>query len=765
MSLLGLLGLYLALVAVLPALGRRLGTRVFLVAAVAPAATFAWLVTRAPAVLEGSVIEQTLGWVDAMGLSVTVRLDAFGLLMASLISGVGVLVFVYSTFYFGDRPDLGRFSAALLAFGGSMLGIVVMDNLLALFVFWELTSVTSYLLIGFEDQSSKSRNSAMQALLVTGMGGLAMIAGFVIIGTEAGTYSLSQILQTPPEGSLVAAGLLLVLLGAFTKSAQVPFHFWLPRAMAAPTPVSAYLHSATMVKAGVYLVARFAPAFSATFGFFSPIVMGVGVATMVLGGYRALRQNDLKLLLAFGTVSQLGFLMVLVGTGDPAITFAGVGMLLAHALFKATLFLVTGIIDHQAHTRDLRELSGVARQMPVVFATATITTLSMVGLPPTIGYLTKESAFEHLLAQDMTLIVAGIALATMLTVAYSARFLWGAFATKPPGRRKQVGPSVPRPATGFVLPAAVLALCTVALGLLPGPTERLVGASTRALDAAAGQPHLYLWHGFTPALGLAALTLTGGLALFAGRGRVRRLQRRVQPPVSAEGSYRAAVTGLNRGAIRVTGVVQNGSLPIYITVILATALAIPSWSLLRQGGFPSDLRMAESPLQALVVLAIAAAALACTMLKRRFAAVLMLGAIGFLVTTLFVIHGAPDLALTQLLIETLSLILFVLVLRHLPERFTSLQSRTRSASRAAVAVAVGMVVTGFALIAGNARHQSPVSTEHVARALPEGDGRNVVNVILTDFRALDTLGEVTVLVIAAVGVASLVTLDRRSGGD
>ncbi|MEX2588134.1 MAG: hydrogen gas-evolving membrane-bound hydrogenase subunit E [Actinomycetota bacterium] len=762
MTMLGLLGLHLAVFAPLSLLGRRLGTKALLVAAVAPAASFAWLITRAPAVLGGETVRQSVGWVAGLDLALTTRLDAFGLIMATLITGIGVLVFVYSYFYFDNGPEVGRFAAILLAFGGSMLGVVITDSLLALFIFWELTSVTSYLLIGFKDSHATARASAMQALLVTGLGGLAMLAGFVLVGSSAGTYSMSEIFEAPPTGPLVTSGLLLVLLGAFTKSAQVPFHFWLPGAMAAPTPVSAYLHSATMVKAGVYLIARFAPAFAPMFSFFTPLVVGVGVATMLIGGYRALKQHDLKLLLAYGTVSQLGFVVALVGSGHPGLTFAGVGMILAHALFKATLFLVVGIIDHQTHTRDIRELSGLGRRMPVLFGVAAAATWSMVGLPPTVGYLTKEAALEHLLAGSAPWAISAIALATVLTVAYSARFLWGAFATKPATGEQMVGAHAPKASAGILLAPAILAAMTVLMGLWTAPAEKLAVTGARALDSAVGSPRLYLWHGFTPAVGIAALALAAGLALFAFREAAQRFQRRWQFPLDAANAYHAWVKGLNIFAVRLTGVLQNGSLPTYIAVILITVLGVPTWSLLRYGDLPTDLRISESPLQLVVVLGLTVAAVTCTALNRRFAAVLMLGAVGFFVAILFVIQGAPDLALAQLLIETLSLIMFVLVLRHLPEHFAPFPWRFGWLLRMGLAATVGTVVFGFALIAGNARLRSPISDEHIARALPDGGGRNVVNVILTDFRAFDTLGEITVLVIAALGVASLVTIRRAS---
>jgi multicomponent Na+:H+ antiporter subunit A len=757
-----LLGLH-AVVAVLALLtGRRLGPRVFLLIAAAPAATTVWLASRASAVIDGGSVTTRASWVGDLGLTLDLRLDGFGLLMALLVAGIGTLVFAYSRWYFGARDDLGRLAATLVVFAGAMLGLVVADNLILLYVCWELTSVTSYLLIGFDDRKGSARAAALQALLVTGGGGLAMLGGFVLLGEAAGTYSLSAWLADPPSGATVTAGLLLVLLGAFTKSAQVPFHGWLPGAMAAPTPVSTYLHSATMVKAGIYLVARFAPAVAADHAFWRPLVLTVGAATMFLGGYRALRQYDLKLLLAFGTVSQLGFMMVLVGAGHPDLTFAGTAVILAHGLFKAALFMVVGIVDHQAHTRDLRVLTGLWRRMPVTFAAAAIAAASMAGLPPLFGFAAKEAALEGLIHDEAPLLVAAVVVASALTFAYGARFVWGAFADKQPLRLGEpVGADVARPVRAFVLPALLLAVLTVVVGLTPGSGASLARAAARALDPEVGSPNLYLWHGFTSALAMSVVTVVLGGALFVMRQRVARAQSRLHPPLDAQAAYEASVRALNRVADRVTGIVQNGSLPIYVGVILLTLLALPGSVLLTRTDLTTErLRFAESPLQAAVIGLVVAAAVGASLARRRFSAVLLLGAVGFAVAVLFVMQGAPDLALTQLLVETLALVIFVLVLRHLPDRFEPVPWRLGNALRLAIAGGVGAFVTLFGLVAATSREAAPISDEHVARALPEGGGRNIVNVIITDIRALDTLGEITVLVVVALGIAGLVLAGR-----
>jgi multicomponent Na+:H+ antiporter subunit A len=740
--------------------------------ALAPAAALGWLALRAGPVLDGRPLVERAAWVPQLGLELGFRLDGFGLLMGVLVAGVGALVLVYSHWYLGaDRPDLGRFCGYLTAFAGAMLGLVLADNLFVLYVCWELTSITSYLLIGFEDERADARRAALQALLVTSLGGLAMLGGLVLLGQAAGTWSLAELVARPPRGPAAEAGLALVLVGAFAKSAQVPLHGWLPAAMAAPTPVSAYLHAAAMVKAGVYLIARLATAF-APVGWWRPVVVGVGLATMLLGGWRALRQHDLKLLLAYGTVGQLGFLVVLFGLGLPEATVAGATLLLAHALFKATLFLVTGVVDHQAGTRDLRRLAGLGRRLPGLAAVAAAGAASMAGLPPLLGYLAKEEAYDALGHPGGTLgplVLAGVVAGSVLTVAYSARFLHGGFADRP-GQRAEV----PRPATGFVLPAALLAAAGLALGVLPGLASQLIVPAARALDPAVPGEALTLWHGLTPALGLSALTLAAGAGLFQAREAVARAQARLAPHRGVEEAYRGGLLAFLRGAAQVTGLVQSGSLPVYLGTILLTVLALPGAALAGDVlGWPGPggparldgLELADSPVQVAVGLLVAVAAVGAAAARRRLAAVLLLGAVGYGAAVLFVIQGAPDLALTQFLVETLSLVAFVLALRHLPDRFTHRRWRLGRASRVAVSAGVGLFVAGFALLARGARSGAAVSDAYLEQAEPEAGAGNVVNAILVDFRGFDTLGEITVLTAAGLGVISMVVLGRRVGSE
>ena len=764
--MLALLVLHLALALAAPAVAARLGRRVFLLMAVAPGATALWAATQAGDVLDGRPVSSALSWVPGLGLTLDLRLDPLALLMVVLVSGVGALVLIYCAGYFtAGQAGLGRFAGILTAFAGAMLGLVLADDLLLLYVFWELTSITSWLLIGFEDTDARSRRAAQQALLTTTLGGLIMLLGFVLIAQEAGTASLSAILADPPTGGTVPVALLLVLAGAFTKSAQVPFHPWLPAAMAAPTPVSAYLHAAAMVKAGIYLVARLAPAF-ALVGLWRPVVLTVGLATMLVGGWRALRQTDLKRILAFGTVSQLGFLMVLVGAGTREAAVAGAVLLLAHGFFKSTLFLATGVIDHASGTRDLRVLSGVGRQMPVLAGVSVLAALSMAGAPPLLGFVSKEAAYEAFLHGDRSdlAVFAGLFLGSVLTATYSAKFIWGAFARKP----GCADTAVRRASPLVLVPVIVVGLAGLVFGLVPALVDPLVQAYAGSYDGvgtgvATGPETLALWHGLNAALGWSAVTLAAGAGLFVAREPVRRWQRRatrVLSRVDADRAYDATLRGVDRTARRATAVVQTGSLPVYLGTVLLTLVLLPGTALVTSTRITDDLQPYDHPLQVFIGVVVAIAAIASARAQRRFTAVLHLGAVGYGIAVLFVLQGGPDLALTQFLVETLALVIFVFVLRRLPANFARRQLRLSQAGRLLIAMSVGAFVTLAVLVTGQARTAPPASQAYLDQALSQGGGSNVVNVILVDFRAFDTLGEITVLAVAAMGIASLVLAGR-----
>jgi multicomponent Na+:H+ antiporter subunit A len=753
----------------LVAFGGRLHRRAFVVAAVPLAATAVWVATRLGAVTSGRPVTEHVGWVGGLDLSVDLRLDGLAATMSLVISVIGVAVLVYAVRYFAPgSQDLGRLAGLLVLFGGSMLGLVQADHVLVLYTCWELTSITSFLLIGNRHTESRARAAALHALLVTSAGGLAMLAGLLLVAREAGTYRLSEVVGDPPgDSTTMTVALILLLAGAFTKSAQYPFHAWLPGAMAAPTPVSAYLHSATMVKAGVFLVARLAPAFAAT-GVWRPLVISVGCCTLVFGGLRALRQHDLKLLLAFGTVSQLGLLIVLFGAGTPETATAGWALLVAHAAFKATLFMVVGILDEQTGTRDIRRLPALRDGWRPLEIVTVLALVSMAGLPLGAGFVAKELAYEA--TGEATFPGAGVMLAvevggSMLTVAYAARFYLGAFAgprrRRAPGPNPDPGPAPAPPSLGFVAPAGLLAIAGVVLGIFPGIEDRLASASLAGFGADVRAVHLALWHGFEVPLALSALTVAGGAALVAGDRWVQpRLAWGGRIPSGAE-VYRSLLHGLGVVSARVTGAVQSGSLPVYAGVILATAALVPGAALLAGrawDGWPALGSVREAP----VAIVLLVGALGAAIVRRRFAAALFLSVAGYAMAGLFVLSGAPDLALTQVAVETLSTVVFVLVLRRLPERFERQSSPTRRVLRLSVAAAVGASVFVFALVAAGHRLTPPVSEEMVERSVPDGHGRNVVNVILVDFRGLDTMGEITVLAVASIGAVALARVGRRA---
>jgi multicomponent Na+:H+ antiporter subunit A len=758
--------------------GGRLGRWCLAIAAIAPAATLIWLATQASTVLDGGDVESSVDWVPALGISGSFRLDGFGFAMVLLIAGIGLAVLGYSASYFGRTSEgLGRLAGLLTLFAGAMLGVVLADDVVVLFTAWELTSITSYLLIGNDHTRTQARAAALHALLITSAGGLAMLAGLVLIAQAGGTYRLSELLASPPSGTSVTVGLVLVAVGAFTKSAQYPFHSWLPGAMAAPTPVSAYLHSATMVKAGVYLIGRLAPAF-AEVGPWRPLVIAVGMTTMIGGGLRALRQYDLKLLLAHGTVSQLGFLVVLFGVGIPEATTAGVVMLLAHGAFKATLFMVVGMLDHQTGTRDMRLLPPLGAGWRPAGAVAVVAAASMAGVPLLGGFIGKEAAYEavaHSTFGGHDLLLAAIVVGSALTFAYSARFLWGAFllprrllagtegvAVPHPDRLRSMFTTAKPPAWAFVMPAIVLAATAVLTGIAPAVLDRITGAAAGALDADVRSVHLALWHGLNLALWLSLLTYAIGIVLFVERRHLARILAAGEAVSTGTEVYLRTLRALNRVANRVTAIVQNGSLPIYAGVILLTAAALPGVVLLTSADWPGWPQVAGSPAQWPIVAVLTGAAIAASVTRRRFSAALFLGTVGYAMAALFVVQGAPDLALTQAAIETLTTVIFVLVLRRLPDRFERRSTPLTRTLRIVISVGVAVFVFAFALIARGSRTAEPVSTQMIEQSLSEGKGRNVVNVILVDFRGFDTLGEITVLAAAAIGAVALARVGRRA---
>lgn len=774
---------YLALALAAPTLSRLWGRGALIASAVLPAATTAWAAAQIPHVLDGGAASTSVSWVPTLSLDIDLRLDALSMIMTLVIAGIGTLVLLYSARYFPPDDDgAGRYTGSLIAFAGAMLGLVWADNLILLVIFWELTGLLSYILIAHRTGKRSARMAASQALMVTTAGGLAMLVGVVMLGVTAGTFTLSQIIANPPSGPLITTAILLMIVGGISKSAIVPFQFWLPGAMAAPTPASAYLHAATMVKAGIYLFARLAPAF-AVLPLWQPLLMTLGGGTLLFGAVIALRQRDLKLLLAYGTVSQLGLMTVLIGCGNPDALLGGMAVLIAHATFKAPLFFVVGIIDTSTGTRDLTRLSGLRRTMPTVAIMATLAAVSMAGIPPMIGFAAKEAGYAGLLDGGTAGAIgtAVMAVGSALTVAYSARFLWGAFADKQiagpapaqgaPGQRRSrtpdasvdtMPPTRPSPTSPWMTgPTLLLVILGLVLGVWPTLLEPLLQSYAQT----AGPTHedaMGLWHGFNPALGLSvAGWLVGAAVFFAQRARERRSEI-ARPGGEPGAGYRATLKGVNVLAVGTTAVTQRGSLPVSLGAILLVLVAFPGTMLLRAGTGPADLEVLGEPAELILSLVILGLAVATARVRRGLTAVMLVGGVGYSMAVLFILRGAPDLALTQILVETVTLIAALLVLTRLPD--TALySSHGGNGFRLAIALAAGALMTALALIIPGTRVGTPVSADLAGPAVQFGGGKNIVNVILVDVRAWDTYGEVTVLIAAATGVASLIFIVRRTG--
>lgn len=742
-----LLGAHVVAAVLAPALVRFLGPRAFYLLATVPLAVFGWAVANAG----GPAREWVIAWVPDLGLSLALRVDTLSWLLVALVGGVGALVLAYCARYFpaGDQ-GLGRFAAVFVGFAGAMLGLVVSDDLLLMYVFWELTTVFSYLLIGHNGTARPGRRAALQALIVTTAGGLAMLVGIVVLGRHAGTHRWSEMSTALPGGTPLVVAVVLILAGALSKSAIFPVSFWLPAAMAAPTPVSAYLHAAAMVKAGVFLVARFAPAIVAAGGTaavtWQALSVGLGLITMLAGGWAALFQHDLKLVLAYGTVSQLGLLTAVLGFGTPETALAGVAMLLGHALFKASLFLVVGVVDKTAGTRDLRQLNGLGRRSPVLLVAAGLAAASMAGLPPAIGFVGKEAVFAALLEAGTTgwIVLAGVLAGSVLTVAYTARFLWGAFADKGGAQTE------PARAGSLLFAPMVLAVAGIGAGVGAAGVDALLSPYTSGFGNGPSTGHLALWHGFGVPLLLSASVLAGGLAL------VRLRPAGQAGPKPGGGVYERIMTGMDRLAVEVTGATQRGSLPFYLATILVVLIATAGPAMIAGWPAGSPFRLWDTPLHLLPVAVAVVAAIFAVPARRRLTAVLLVGITGYANAGIFLLHGAPDLALTQFLVETVTLVMVVLVLRRLPSHFSQRPGSWRRRVRVGIGVAVGTVMAGAGYLAVSARQATPVSIDYPELAVTYGGGHNIVNVILVDIRAWDTMGEIAVLVAVATGVASLI---------
>ena len=703
----------------------------------------------APQAMDGEPITRSWTWVQGLGLELAFRLDGFSLVLTMIVAGIGFLVMFYAASYLGRAERAGRFYSYLLLFGGAMLGLVLTDNLIALFAFWEVTSICSFLLIGFWDSRKASQDGALKALLVTAFGGMGLLAAVILTGISAGTWTMSAIdwaqLLASPAFPWIAG---LLLLAAFTKSAQLPFHLWLPTAMEAPTPVSAYLHSATMVKAGIIIMAKFNPLLAGTS--FGNVTMYVGLVTMLFAGWLALRQTDLKALLAYSTVSQLGLLTALLGSGD---TFAATVHLINHAVFKAALFMVVGIIDHQTGSRDLRVLSGLGRLLPVTAVLAVLAGISMAGVPPLGGFISKELFLENIVSQGGFAIALAV-VGSAFTFAYTCRFVRVFFGpVRLPG-----GQEFHPPKASLVMPVLPLVLAAVAFGVFPWH-DTVASFFTRLAQPFFGyELHaLTLWHGFTLPLMLSIGSWVVGATLFGLSESVTRVHRMITPRWNANTVYYALVRGLVQLAERFTRATQGASFASHLRLILIPAAAI-GLSL----GFaylPENITPIPAPL-AIALLLGAVGAIGMIVARSRITILVFMSMIGLGTTLTYVLFRAPDLALTQLLIETVTIILFLSGFRFLPLLKRYSRPVHVGGLDAAVGIGVGLSVAVLLLAV-----QTPIAARikdfYLTFSKSLAGGENVVNVMLVDFRGFDTMGEVTVLTIVAVTIYALLRLRAK----
>lgn len=731
-----------------------------------PWAGFISLLMTIPTIRKGGVLTADLEWVPSLEMSLVFRLDGLALLMGLLITGIGAFILTYACGYMGGHAQARRMYAYLLLFMGAMLGMVLADNLILIFIFWELTSISSYLLIGFNHESEKARKNALQALLVTGLGGMALLASFILMNLVTGANSFSELLATDgalAESSLYLPILLLFLLGCFTKSAQVPFHFWLPNAMVAPTPVSAYLHSATMVKAGIYAMARFSPVLG------EPAIWGqlltiFGGATMLTGAVMGLLKTDLKGILACSTLSVLGILTLLIGQQSQLMFQAAILFLLGHGLYKAALFMTAGAVDHATGTREVTQLRGLRHVMPWTAAAALLAAFSKAGFPPFFGFLGKEYLYKANLAHpDSGMFVLGAAMLTnaiLMSLAFKAGLhpYWGKRGMDLPKEPHEVG-------WAMIVGPLALALTGLACGLFPGVLERpLIESAVSAIQGRPADLKVALWHGFNLPLLLSALTILAGFFLYSIRRSLWAflIKLRPEPLVGAEGIYQWLLNSVLNFAGWQTRVLQSGKLRNYLLIIIGSSISLLAFKLLRLGGLPADFPAFQPTfLEFMLVLSLIVSVVVAVLAKSRLMAILALGVIGFGISLIYMLYSAPDLAITQVLVETLVVVLFMFVVYRLPF-FQTHSSRSVRLFDAGFSISVGAVITIMVIKAQHLQLHPSISNLLAEASYLEAKGKNVVNVILVDFRALDTLGEITVLAIAALGVVALMSRDFKS---
>ncbi|MGB5886764.1 MAG: monovalent cation/H+ antiporter subunit A [Acinetobacter venetianus] len=737
---------------------------------------FILLLTQAETVLQGNTLQQSWDWLPQLGINLSFRLDALGLLFGLLISGIGTLIYIYAYYYLSPKNSLSKLYQLLMLFMAAMLGISLSNNLIILLVFWELTSISSFLLVGYWSQYDAAQRGARMALTITGMGGLAMLGGFVLLGQITGTYQIDQLVlmkDTIQQHYLFVPTLLLILLGAFTKSAQFPFHFWLPNAMAAPTPVSAYLHSATMVKAGIFLLARLAPIFIGA-ALYHNIVTFVGLFTLCMAAGFAIFKEDLKGLLAYSTISHLGLIVCLLGIGSPLAVAAAIFHIINHATFKAALFMIAGIIDHETGTRDLRKLSGVWQLLPFTGTLTMITAASMAGVPLTNGFISKEMFFTELLANlsGPVMVISAIVatLAGIFAVSYSIRLVHGVFFDG------EVGKQVPNkdahePALGMRLPAIILATLCILVGILPALLAgTMVNSVTRSSLA---QPefegvHLAIWHGVNAPLLMSVIALIGGAIFYfalAKDGRIRKID--LDPYLGKfQGKiiFELFLKHLLLNSRKIKQATENGSLQSYLLWIVLFSILMVGLPLFNQGLTTGTRELTHAPWVAIVLWLTLFSG--CWMMlwfhHERIKAVLISGAVGLVVTMTFVTLSAPDLALTQITVDIVTTVLLLMSLSLLPQLTPYESSRSRRWRDASLAIAGGLGIGWIAWLLLTRDHNS-ISWFFMQQAIPLGGGSNAVNVILVDFRGFDTFGEIAVLGIAGIGALCLMDGMRAHG--
>jgi multicomponent Na+:H+ antiporter subunit A len=735
-----------------------------ILSAIIPLSLFVYFVGFIKEVSGGGIIRESYDWVPSFGANLGFTLDGLSLLFSLMITGIGFLVFVYTSIYLKGHQYLDRFYGYLSIFMAAMLGLVLSDNMISLFVFWELTSISSFFLIGFNNTSEPSRKSAITALAVTGLGGMSLLAGALILGVVGGTYTISELLnsnQVLADSPYYIPIVIFVFGAAFTKSAQFPFHFWLPGSMLAPTPVSTYLHSATMVKAGIYLLMRFTPILGNT-EFWNSTLLLVGAITMVYAVVHTLFRKDLKGILAYSTISALGILVFLIGQGTEKAMLAAALFIVVHALYKATLFLVTGIIDHQTNTRDVTVLRGLRKVMFPAAIAGFLAAISSAGIPPTVGFIGKELTYESTLSFDSVPVLwITLILITKILLLY-AGFVAGISPFV--GKLPQQFVNTKRPGILFWLPPMILAVLGIAFGIFPSLIEPIVFPVVTAMGESLGNEHLKLWHGFNTVLWLSIATIVVGTALYFTLKPSQKLVASAERVefISPKSLTAGAWTYFNKSASLWTRIFQNGYLRNYIAIIVLFLIALTGYSLYNTARFDLD----RSTLTEITVYGIAVVILMFSSVflvvftKSRLTAVASMGVMGLSICLLFVFYSAPDLAMTQFSIDTLTVILFVLVLYRLP-RYLKLSDYRNRIKDGVISLAFGAIITVLILEVLASPVDKTISKYYAENAYVLAKGKNVVNVILVDFRGTDTFMEISVLAIAAIGVFALLKLHLK----